>query len=334
MDSRVRRGRVHRSFDARRSLFSVRLRMTNAAAATPADTQPVRLARATGDAYGQAARSARHNSPWWYINGLVKRHRKPFADRTGRWWWLVKPGFAWPFDFFTSFTSADGVRPLRRLLGWQFPVNEPHADSRVHLNVIHQLHGYDLDRLENKKRRNTIRKALRELLIEPADPSDQRLIVEAQEVWDSHVARTGWNSPMSVETIGASWRELANWPGTTVLVARRRTDGSLCAWLIARIIDNTVFIDTLTSHSDRLESCPNDGLVFQCLRSAALLGVQHAHYALKSRIASLEAFKQALGFTPHPFPTKLHLRPFVGTLLRTMRPALYKRLCGDESWSD
>lgn len=301
-------------------------------AVTLAEVESLPLARTTCAEYCRAIQRAKQNEFWWYFTGLVRRRNvwKPFQDAEDRWWWYVKPWFAWPVDFFTPIATPDKVRPRFKLLGWQFPVVESEADSHVHLNVIRDLAGYDLDRIENKKRRHTIRKALREHQYAVADPADTNLTAEACEVWNSHVHRTGWNTPMSVDTFQASWSELATCPGTTVLTARERGgSGALCAWLIGRVIDETAFVDTLTSHTDRLFDSPNDGLVFLYLLSAARMGVAHAHYALKSSIQTLESFKQALGFVPHPFPARLCIRRPVGTALRLLWPQIYRRLRRD-----
>lgn len=306
------------------------MKTTPAVTLTEADALP--LARTTCAEYCRAIQRATQSEFWWYFTGLVRRRNvwKPFQDAEGRWWWYVKPWFAWPVDFFSPIATPDKVCPRTKLLGWQFPVAESEANSHVHLNVIHDLADYDLDRIENKKRRHTIRKALRELEYAVADPADANLTAEACEVWNSHVHRTGWNTPMSKETFGASWSELATCPGTTVLTARERGgSGALCAWLIGRVIDETAFVDTLTSHTDRLDSSPNDGLVFLYLLSAARMGVAHAHYALKSSIQTLESFKQALGFVPHPFPARLRLRFPVGVTMRLLRPQIYRRLRGE-----
>jgi hypothetical protein len=291
----------------------------------------VALAQAEEAEYCAYVRRSRHNEFWWYFNGLApyRGFSRPFPDRDGRWWYCVKPGFAWPVDFFDPL--PDSARPGRRsLLGWQFPVAPARANSHVHLNVIQDLSGYTLEGIPGKKRRWTIRKSLREHVYATADPSDAAIAEEARTVWNSHVERTGWNKTMSASGFQASWGELAGCPGTTLLTARQRGEAAaVCAWLICRVIGRTAFIDTLASHSDRLGGAPNDGLVFTYLESASKLGAGHAHYALKSSIASLEAFKQALGFTPLAFPTRLQLRPGVATALRLVRPAAYRRLRGE-----
>jgi len=302
---------------------------------SPADVQPISLERTTAGEYCRAVQRATQVEFWWYMGGLVgKRNRwKPFEDSSGRWWWHVKPRFAWPVDFFSPIPDAASVHPSSGLLGWQHSVQPHEANSHVRLNVIQDLSGYKLEAIEGKKRRWTIRKALRELDYAVCDATDADVASQACEVWNSHVQRTGWNKPMTTDEFRRSWHELAAMPGTTVITARDRQSHALCAWLIGRVIDGTAFIDTLTSHTDRVAGGPNDGLVFLYLISAAAMGIRHAHYGLHSKIESLESFKKGLGFTPHAFPTRLHLRFPVGPLLRILRPRDYKRLLGDENWS-
>ena len=306
-------------------------------AVTPVDLKTVNLRRASVEEYCRAVVRMRHNAFWWYFHGCKAGGRiwKPFRDAGGRWWWYVKPGFVWPVDFFSAFAPHRNFKPRSLLLGWQYPTTDAAANSRVHLNVIQDLSGYDLGRIARKKKRYGIRRALQHLQIDVGDPSDSAVANEACAVWNSHVARTGWNRALTPPAFRAGWLELATCPGTTLLTARDpRAGGELCAWLIARIIGDTVFIDTLSSHTDRVGLGPNDGLIFLCLHSAAKLGVPHAHYALKSRIKSLEAFKQSLGFLPHAYPCRLELRRPVAPLLRIFAPRIYSRLLGDESWME
>src|SRR5438552_1771936 len=91
-----------------------------------AEAQPLALESASTDEYCRAVQRCRENEFWWYYNGLTRRRgsSKPFQDRGGRWWWCVKPWFAWPVDFFSHFERPNNVRPRLALLGWQFPVLE------------------------------------------------------------------------------------------------------------------------------------------------------------------------------------------------------------------
>lgn len=294
------------------------------------------LRRTSETEYCLGALQMRHNQFWWYYNGLVPSFApwRPFQDRTGRWWYHVKPGFAWPVDYFRIVAEPDHGLERRWLLGWQYPVPPESSDSRVWLNVIHDLKGYGISRVASNKRR-AVRKGFRNLRIEVVDPSDPSLGREACEVWNSHVERTGWNTRLDSDFFVQTWRELARWPGTTVMTARDPNAGDqLCAWLIARVIDETVYVDTIASHTDRLAHRPNDAIIFQCLVLAEGMGVRHAHYSLKSKLESLETFKQSLGFTAHPFPSRLNLRRPIGPVLARIRPEIYMRLLGDPVWTE
>jgi hypothetical protein len=281
--------------------------------------------------YCNAARQARHNEFWWYFNGLApyRGFSKPFHDGAGRWWYRVKPAFAWPVDFFQPLSVEPSGRGFRRLLGWQYPVAEGRHNSTVHMNVILDLTGYAMSSVEDSKRR-AIRKGMRALEVVALKPDELASASAAHEVWKSHTQRTGWNSALSLDRFAASWVELGQWPGTTVLAARAK-GGPICAWLIARWIDDAVYFDTLASHTDRLEDRPNDLIAFSCLKAAAEQGAKRAHYSLKSNIPSLEAFKQSLGFEAKAFPAHLRLRYPVRIGLHLLRPRLYARLRGEAS---
>jgi hypothetical protein len=302
-----------------------------AAAEPPFDLDLPALARCTEAEYCRAAAAAGHNEFWWYFNGAApyRGYSRPF-EADGRWWFRVKPGFAWPVDFFRTLDGSPRQVARRALLGWQWPVSPEQANSAVAMNVIHDLTSYGIGSVASAKRR-AVRKGLKNLRIGPAAAGDPALAREACEVWNSHVARTGWNQPMDAGRFAASWAELANWPGTTVLAARGG-DGLLCAWLIARCIDDVVYIDTIASHSDRREDRPNDAMIYLALTAASKAGLRRAHYSLQSSIASLEEFKQSLGFVAHRFAARLRLRWPVGPALRLLRPRIYRRLHGDPDW--
>ncbi len=292
---------------------------------------PIALAQTTEAEYCRAALSCRRNEFWWYFNGLAPypRFSKPLHDGDGRWWYRVKPGFAWPVDFFSPFQKAPKGLSTRPLLGWQWPVPPQRANASVCMNVIRDLSNYGMPAVAENKRR-AIRKGLRELEVFTLDPGDGRICDEACEVWNSHVTRTGWNRCMTAGRFSESWKELGKWPGTTVVAVRPKAgDPRMCAWLIVRVIDGTVYVDTLASHTDRLESRPNDTIVFSCLYAAQAQGILRAHYSLKSDISSLEAFKQSLGLEAYAFPARLRLRRPVGIALRLLRPGIYRRLRGD-----
>lgn len=296
----------------------------------------VPLRRATETEYCAYAARTRHNEVWWYFNGLApyRGYSRPFADSRGRFWFEVKRGFVWPVNFFDTVEYVAWHPNLSlKLLGAQWPVAEQQANSRVWMNVIHDLRGYDIQRVDADKRR-AVRKGIKNLDLVMLDPGDAQVAAAARDVWNSHVQRTGWNTPETPESFAASWRELRDWPGTTVIGARDRASGQLCSWTIVRVIDDVAYVDTLASHTERLANRPNDAIVFTAVYSAAQGGARRAHYSLRSRIASLEAFKASMGFEPFAFPARLSLRFPVGLGLQLFANRTYRRLLGDPHWAE
>jgi len=299
-------------------------------AVTEPHVAELRLASASAADYCRSILAARSET-FWFLTGVApyRGFSRPFADRDGRWWWRPKPQFAWALDYFTPLERPPRMPTGRCAFGYQYPVREEQADSRVHFNVIRDLSGYDITRLASQKRR-AVRKGLKELDIGRLDPGDAVVAAEACEVWHSHVQRTGWNKPFDLPVFSGHWRPLADHAGTNVLGARDRETGRLCAWLIGRITAGTAWVDTIASHSDRVAKRPNDGLIFAFLYHAARLpGVRHANYFLRSSLETLEAFKQSLGFDSSGLPSRLHVNPLVAAGLRLLKPAAWKRLRGD-----
>jgi hypothetical protein len=287
----------------------------------------------TTDEYCDFARRARRNELWWYMRGTIPYAglTRPFRDREGLWWFQVKPLFAWPFTFFDP-VQRDRL-PRRVLLGAQWPVGEgAPSNSRVWMNTIDDLSTYGLESVASNKRR-AIRKGIGALHVAREDPSVEDVARQACEVWNSHVQRTGWNRPMEPAVFVESWRELAEWPGTTLLCARDRETGVLCAWSLARVVDDVAYVDTLASHSDRLAHRPNDTIIHTLLLMARDAGARRAHYSLRSRLPTLEAFKDSLGFRPRGFPCHLRLRGAASALLTLAMPRELRRLKGDPDWA-
>jgi len=304
-------------------------------ASPPEELPQLALSAATADAYCEAILSQRGVETWWYLTGLApyRGYSRPFRDRTGRWWWCVKPHFAWPLDFFEPPARAVGPPRVKCLLGYQDRVPEDESDSRVWMNVIPDVRGYGVASVEANKRR-AVRKGLKELELAVVDPGDPAVVAAAHEVWVSHVQRTGWNQPLTPARFRETWRQLANIPGTTVLTARDpRQAGLLCAWLIGRVVGGVAYVDTIASHTERLAKRPNDALVFAFVAGAARLpGVTRAHYSLVSSLGPLERFKRFLGFVPTAFPARLHVLAPLRLALRCLRPGIWARLRGEGHW--
>lgn len=300
-------------------------------AASEVEVPQIALRAASAEDYCRSLLATPRSEMWWFQTGNVpyRGYSRPFVDRDGRWWWKAKPHFAWCVDFFSPL--AERPRPPRRkaLFGFQYPVSAERADSLVHFNVIRDLSGYDIAAVASQKRR-AVRKGLKSLAFVALDPRDAAATEEARVVWNSHVERTGWNEPFDAPTFAGHWSPLADHAGTNVIGVRDAETGVLCAWVVLRIVEGCAYVDTIASHTDRLENRPNDTLIFTALWNAARLpGVRHANYFLRSSLEPLEAFKQSLGFDSSGLPARLCVNPLIGLALRKARPAMWRRLVGD-----
>jgi len=304
--------------------------------ANMADTSPsapeFRLNAATARDYCQSVLATPRAESFWFLTGLApyRGFSRPFCDRQDRWWWKAKPQFAWPLDFFTPFVQRPTFPPGKCMLGCQYPVAEHDANSRVNFNVIADLADYDLPRVASSKRR-AVRKGLKNLEIGLLDPTDDPSTEEARVVWNSHVERTGWNTRFESAAFRERWRPLADHAGTVILSARERENGLLCAWVVGRLVEGCAWVDTIASHSDRLAHRPNDTLIFVLLYNAArTAGIHHANYFLRSALEPLERFKQSMGFRSDGLAARLRVNPLVALGLRILRPAVWRRLHGDQ----
>lgn len=298
------------------------------------DVVKLSLSAAGAEEYCTGILAVPNAETWWWQTGLApyRGYSRPFKDHDGRWWWRIKPQFSWPMDFFRPLDRPPRMPLGKSLFGWQYPVAREQANSLTHFNVIHDIGGFDLGRVAEPKRR-AIRKGMRGLEIAALDRTDAAATEDARVVWNSHVERTGWNRGFDARAFTAHWKPLADEPGTNVLGARDRQTGVLAAWLVVRIVEGTLYVDTIASHTDRTEHRPNDTLIFAALYNAARLEpvgcVRHANYFLRSSLETLEKFKQSMGFDSGGLASHLHVNPLLAPALRLLKPALWRRLRGD-----
>lgn len=289
------------------------------------------LHEASAADYCQSILESGNSEVFWFLTGLApyRGFSRPFRDHEGSWWWRPKPQFAWPVNYAKPHNQRP-ILPLgRAVLGHQYPVEASQANSLLHFNVISDLEGYSLSRIAPQKRR-AVRKGLRELVISPIDLKNPDEVMEAQIVWNSHVQRTGWNRAFSTRTFADKFAPLSDTAGTTVISAREKASGRLCAWVIARSIEGAIYIDTIASHTDRLAKRPNDTLIFSLLYCAKQSpNIQQANYFLRSSLKPLEDFKRSLGFDSSGIPAYLHIQPAVAFAIRRLATSVWQRLHGD-----
>ena len=292
---------------------------------------PLRFA--TVDEYCRALLEARSASFWWYQgkSRIFGNYSLPFQDTRGRWWYQVKPGMCWPADFLTPIDPATVDLPLqKRFLAYQHITdNSENANSKLVINVINDLSQYGVTSID-AKRRNAIRKGSQLCGVRLMEHSDSNLFEECRETWNDLSTRTGWKESLERKAFHESWSMLLDLPGTTIMVGFDKESGRVAGFLIAKVLGDTAYVDTIASRSSLLRTNVNDVLLYSFIKSAQKVpGVRKVHYAIKSYIESLEWFKASFGFDPYPFPAYSWFLPFAEGFLKIFRRAEYNRLVGN-----
>jgi hypothetical protein len=296
----------------------------------PIETPPLDLKHASADEYCTAVRQSSCTSFWWYfLEGPMVWQSRPFRIADGSWWYQVKPGFCWPVEILTPRQAVIRKFPyVKSFVGFQHLIDGRLGNSRQVINTISDLPGYSTECID-AKRRNAIRKGLRECAVETVRAVDGGMVGECHSIWADFTRRTGWKHPVSKAYIDKTFNELLAMPGTTILTGKDVASGRCAGFLIAKLIGDTAFVDTIASHTDLLHTNVNDALMYCFLISAkAVAGIQKAHYAIKSYDTHLEDFKKSIGFSPTTYPAYTCLRPGVRPALKTLFPRQYARMTG------
>ena len=303
--------------------------MTTGAQPIVVDTIP--LCHATVEEYCRALQQTSHCAFWWYLgrSKVFGDFSIPFQAGDGSWWYQVKPGFCWPADVLAVRGTLPRL-PLRKaFLGYQCIAQESIANARQTINIISDVSAYGICSID-AKRRNAIRKGLRCCRVEKIQVLTPEIVVQCTAVWNEFVQRSGWKAPVSREWVEKTWEEVLRLPGATILLGIDSKSGKIVGFLITKVLGSTAYVDTIASHSAGLNVNVNDLLIYSFIASAKEIEtVKNVHYAIKSYDGKLESFKCSVGFRPESLPSRTHLRPGVGLLLRACRPKDYSRLMGD-----
>jgi len=269
---------------------------------------------------------------WWYqgAHKLMGNYSLPFRDNVGNWWYQVKPGLAWPVNFFSRMKPGSFKLPLRKsYLGLQYLVdNGKSSNSRLHINSILSLKKYGPQSVDSK-RRTKIRAGLRQCELGIMNEYDQETIHGCYEVWNDLNSRTGWKGAITKKWFEETWRSYIGIPGNSIIIAREKESGQVAGFHMLKILGDTAYGDAVASHSTYLKCRVNDAMIYTFLKSAGeLLHVEKAHYGIKSYVTNLESFKRSMGFVADGFPARTALNPIAKAALGILYPSAYRRMVG------
>jgi hypothetical protein len=285
--------------------------------------------------YCNAFSTIKKNGFWWYLfpSILYGNYSIPYKTNTNEWVFNVKPGLAWAVDFFKEYDHKISRKLSKNPLGLQVPIRGK-TNSQIGFNIIQKLQEFDDDLLDPSKPR-AIRKSLRKCSLKIINRNDDKKIHESLLVWNSLVRRTGWKKQLTLQQFQNSWYETISLPGTSIIACIDNEKDIVIGWLIAKLINNIAYIDTIASHSDFLGNRPNDLMVYSFIRSAQKnSNITIAHYSLVSQIKELERFKKSMGFKPVLIPVYSDINQMVSLTLRYLFKGKYNRMMGNNLLDD
>lgn len=244
-------------------------------------------------------------------------------------WRRLRPGFFWPLDIQTPLPSRARLPWHRAYLGWQYLCPPELANARLELMVL-ELEGFGLHRLKDDKRA-VVRKGLRNCDIRPIRVFDAKECERARSIWNALVLRTGWRSESSADLFAREWSSWMELPGHLLVGAYNKADGMMVGWLLGGLFDSAnAYVFRYAADEVFFPLRPNDAMIFSFVMAAQRLGMRRVNFGLPAMgAASLDRFKETLGFKRMGFPSRLELNPVSRWLVRALRPADYRRLKGE-----
>jgi hypothetical protein len=257
-----------------------------------------------------------------FIRQQIKAGQKIHFSK-GVWWrrashFFYKP--ALPLEIIKPGSARPGLKKL--FLGYSHLVGSE-KDANRHWNVMlldeEKLKSFGIKSVSSAKRAR-VRKGLRLNDIKKIDDMD-KVIEEMKEICISAAKRTGHGK--EPEYYIKRYEEWKKFMKSEFSLPQREWWGAFCegklvAYFYAYHIGDAMFISAAKSHTDFLEKCPNDALLFSFLEYCRdMEGCKKVIFGDWSKDApSLNEFKERYGFGKASFPVYMWVNPIAGFYLK------------------
>ncbi len=246
----------------------------------------------------------------------------------GQFWWETYPGFYQAIHWLAKMPATQAIRPTPFCWGYRTTVAEVDAkvaNGMMPVHLLKDISQYDIGHL-SVKRRNALRKSYNLVtVVELTGPAI--LNASGYDVFKSSMTRTGHSS---IPTKDIYLKSLARHFMTQGTTLAGFIGNKLGGYLMGYAIGSTAYLDSLFLATEYLSTQIGTALVFEfvqiCRRSGNIREVVYGQHSRED--ANLVAFKERMGFPVVHIPSIVHIDPFIGTMLRRLKPHVYYRLTG------
>lgn len=253
-----------------------------------------------------------------FINQQIAAGHKIHVNR-GVWWQRVAPFCCKPVINFKE-TGTSNPLLIKSFLKYSYVVKDPAiANSHWDVMLLHRdkLKDFSIKSLSSSKRAR-VRKGLKFVEIKKIEDIEP-VIDNIRDVCISTAIRTNHGLPPGYYL--KKYKKWRSWLMKEFSLPNREWWGayfnnSLIAYMYGVLIDDTMYDFTAKSHTDFLDKCPNDALIFTFLEYCKnLTGCNQVIFGDWSKnVPSLNKFKENFGFEKVELPMYVWINPLLNSL--------------------
>lgn len=249
--------------------------------------------------------------------------------RHGRYWEETSRGLYQAIHWLARMTRSQARRPTPWCWGYRTTLGDGDSDfanGTMPVNLLTRIDDYHIMALPSKRRNQLRRCRDRVKLVALTGPAI--LAEQGHAVYCSAMGRLRLATPPTLEryhsAVDRLFREMPK------LIIGGIVDGRLGGYLEAYAVNTTAYIHHVYIATEAFPSNIGTGLTYECVQACRRTGViREIVYGQHSREnASLDVYKEGMGFRVVHLPTRVSLLPGMGALMRWRRPHAHYRMTG------